>query len=461
MELKENEDLEFLESIINEDGNWLLDIRSDENHEIINAVSSSSKLDLATMSRFASTSRADIESRKVNRIPEKTRLKSEWAHRIFQSWHSQWKVKIDGPLKVLVDLHEMTNSDLNYCLEFFVSDVRKTDGTKYPPRTLKEIIAALQHFINNYMRDKRNISLFKDEAFSGMREILDAEMKVSASEGLIRPKRKAKAITLSLEDELWKRGSFGNSNPKQLIDSLIYHIGLHLALRAISEHRNLEYGANSQITLKRDHSTGKEYLQYVERTSKNKTFGIKNSRMEPKVTYIYPNEENPERCVVELYKCYVEHRPESNGKEGCSAFYLTPMQAPVSKCWFKACPMGKNTIGSALKRLTSPICNENDFYSNTSLRRTAKTRIVSSGISREVAQRKTGHVSNADNGYISTELLEASMSKALYGKNISTSQVFNINCVGNEEVNVQSTSCADCTPTAVLEKNGATVKFYL
>ena len=108
-----------------------------------------------------------------------------------------------------------------------------------------------------------------------------------------------------MEDELWKSGAFGCSNPRQLIDTLIYHIGLHLALRAVDEHRNLEYGPKAQITLKCDYSTGKEYLEYIEQTSKDKTFGIKSSRMGPKAIYtcIYANEENPTRCVVALYKC--------------------------------------------------------------------------------------------------------------------------------------------------------------
>ena len=135
-------------------------------------------------------------------------------------------------------------------------------------------------------------------------------------------------------------------------------------------------------------------------------------------------------------------RPESNGKEGCKAFYLTPMQAPISNCWFENCPMGKNTIGSTLKRLTAPNSDESDFYSNTSLRRTEKTRIVSSGIPKEIAQKKTGHVSNADSAYIATDMLETSMCDALYWKNIrSSSQCLSISRVSSNEVNVSHNTC--------------------
>ena len=52
---------------------------------------------------------------------------------------------------------------------------------------------------------------------------------------------------------------------------------------------------------------GEKIIKYVERCSKNKTIGLKNSRMEPKVTYIYENEENPKRCEVRLHEEYIKH----------------------------------------------------------------------------------------------------------------------------------------------------------
>ena len=73
-------------------------------------------------------------------------------------------------------------------------------------------------------------------------------------------------------------------------------------------------------------------IKYVERCSKNKTFELKNNRMEPKITYIYENEENPKTCVVRLYEEYIKHRPESNGLRGSTAFYLTPIKSPMSNC---------------------------------------------------------------------------------------------------------------------------------
>ena len=54
----------------------------------------------------------------------------------------------DDTLKVYDDLEYMGASDLSYCLKYFIADVRKQDGSKYPPKTLKGIFATIQHYMN-------------------------------------------------------------------------------------------------------------------------------------------------------------------------------------------------------------------------------------------------------------------------------------------------------------------------
>lgn len=78
---------------------------------------------------------------------------------------------------------------------------------------------------------------------------------------------------------------------------------------------------------------------------------------------------------------------------GNSAFYLTPIQKPKSNVWFKCLPMGVNSIGKCLKRLTMSVNTDDENFTNSSLRRTAKTRLCESGIPREVSNKKTGKTS--------------------------------------------------------------------
>ena len=125
---------------------------------------------------------------------------------------------------------------------------------------------------------------------------------------------------------VWSRQSY-----RQLVNTLIYYFGLHLSLRARQEESDLTYGENSQISAEKD-SKGVERLKYVERTSKNKSYGISNSRKEPKVTYIYQNPDK-DRCIVELYKFYLSRRPEVHSLPGNEAFNLTPIAKPKNHVW--------------------------------------------------------------------------------------------------------------------------------
>ena len=184
-----------------------------------------------------------------------------------------------------------------------------------------------------------------------------------------------------------------------------------MSLRAAQEQRNLEFGPNSQIKLCSDSSC--EYLLYNERMSKNKSYGLKHCRMEPKETRIYARPQCPEKCVVSLYKEFVSHRPESHNMKGCSSFYLACKPNPSSDVWYKASPLGIHSIESATKTL---FAGSEKFLTNTSLRRTAKNRLVSAGIAPEVAQKKTGRISSAaDAAYIDASIYEKSMSDAIYG----------------------------------------------
>ena len=96
-------------------------------------------------SRFASTTDSEIESNIQEVIPKTTIQKAKWAMNLFKSWFDEWKVRLNGPLKVLKDIDEFTKSDLDYCLKYFYSDVRKINGSRYPPSTLKELAAMIQY----------------------------------------------------------------------------------------------------------------------------------------------------------------------------------------------------------------------------------------------------------------------------------------------------------------------------
>lgn len=196
--------------------------------------------EVSTSSRFATATEEGICEDVESCIPRNTLKKANWAISLLRSWHSEWKVRLDDGLKVFKDLENWTDSELNLCLRFFLSEVRKTNGEEYPPRTLKNLVAMIQWWFNN--RLNRQMSIFNDKAFHDARRVLDCRMKKAAAKGLLKTKKKAVSISIEDEEEMWINGAFGSSNPRQLILTLIYHLGLHCSLRASQEHKDLEYG---------------------------------------------------------------------------------------------------------------------------------------------------------------------------------------------------------------------------
>ena len=101
-------------------------------------------------------------------------------------------------------------------------------------------------------KNGKSVNFLEDEVFAKMRSVLDAKMKQLSRQGLGIEKNQADVITTEIEEILWSKGILGCSNPRTLLNTMVYLIGLHFALRAGKEHRNLRFGEESQISLKQD-----------------------------------------------------------------------------------------------------------------------------------------------------------------------------------------------------------------
>lgn len=108
--------------------------------------------------------------------------------------------------------------------------------------------------------------------------------------------------------------------------------------------------------------------------SKNHPGGLKNRHDKAKVVIHHANTEQPDRCLIQFFKKYCEHRPEGAD----DVFYLTPIQNPKSKVWYKVTPVGENTLAKTVKRLCG-VAGIQGHKTNHSLRVTAATRVFHEG----------------------------------------------------------------------------------
>ena len=109
----------------------------------------------------------------------------------------------------------------------------------------------------------------QDADFADIHNTLDNTMKKLSKLSKITCKEKAQPFILSEEDAMWHDGILGQDNPEQLINTLMYLLGVHLSLRAIDKYKALKVGYYSQIKIKYDEEHECKFLQYTELRSKN------------------------------------------------------------------------------------------------------------------------------------------------------------------------------------------------
>jgi integrase len=335
---------------------------------------------------------------------------------MFNDWKSWRNVKAatEGNISdhdicpIRVELLNMTKDELCFCLTRFVLEAKKQNGQEYPAETLYEIIISIQLYMS---LNGREIKFLNDPEFVVLKNTLDSKMKDLTSQGCRSRRRQAQIISDAEEEKMWELGVLGDDTPQKLLDTVLYFFGIHFALRAGQEHRNLRF-QNSQISVETD-SEGHRYLLYTEDISKNRQGGLKHRLVKPKSVRAYENNSNPNRCIVRLYLKYLSHRP-TDAK--CSpAFYLRPLAKPRSNIWFSCQPLGINQISKTVARMCQS-ANIGGFRSNHSLRATAASRLYDQNVDEQLICETTGHRSSAVRAYKRTnDGHKKRISDTLYG----------------------------------------------
>ena len=399
-------------------------------------------LAFSTMSRFSKPlSEVDLKILTASTIPPETKKKEKWAINLFKKWLTERNAEGILPneqLHIFKDVDDLTKSDLDYLLSFFILEVRTENGERFKSASLKNLIAMIQYHYNKSLN--KGWSVFNDSEFQKSRNSLDVAMKFSRQEGRDGQKRRAEVVEESHEEILWSKNVLGSDNPKQLLYTLVFLIGKNFALRGRDEHRRLQM---SNISKQRDQLSGREYLMYVENFSKTTKGGLHDCKREPKRTKAFDNPKNKNRCIVQLYSKYIEHRPA-----GIEEFYLTPLMSSLGSTWYKKTPLGVNTLSNVTKSLFEQ-GGISGHFTNHSLKRTARTVLCNSGFGRDIVKKKTGHTSESELDYLElNRTIEMKMSDSLNFCAESSSK--------NTENNLEPTN-----KCVIIEKDGMKITINL
>lgn len=334
--------------------------------------------------RFAAPVTDSEEARiREGAVPAKTKANTDWGMRVWSQWASERAVKVDGSRSpVSTPLLQMSPEDLAYWMGKFVLEVRKRDGTEYPPKTVYALVCCFKRYFEENGIHEINPLNTGDSRFGNFRVTLDAEMKRLHGIGLGTKSKQAEPITEDEECLLWSSGELGIHSAKSLLNTVYYYNCKVFGLRSYDEHRNLRRGQYSKKVDER----GRVYLEYSDFGSKTNRGGLKHMKVENKVIRQYENVDDGEHCIVNIFLYYITVLPE-----GLDSFYHRPLPDDGS-----GIPrFGKQVIGrNKLAQIIPDMCKKvgiEGHKTGHSGKVTCATSLYKQNFSDQLIKERTGH----------------------------------------------------------------------
>ncbi|CAB4010056.1 zinc finger MYM-type 2-like, partial [Paramuricea clavata] len=281
------------------------------------------------------------------------------------------------------EIENIPAKELNVQLAKFFMNVRKRNGSVYEPTSLKDFQRSLQRYLN----DKNStMNILQDQVFAKSREVLIAKKRELVQQHAKGNRPQAcRELTTAEEDKFFELGLFGKHDPEVLQRTVWWVLSLHFGFRARDESRKLKWG---DVSISKDPETGSELLLWkAERGSKTRHGDGQHQRA------FYPTAQatHNERCPVQLYRAFSQHRPDEM-KQPDSSFFLAinHRRQPGSQIWYNKAPLGKNEIGKFLSKAAKAAKLPGNI-TNHSVRKTCISRLMDADIPENYVAQLSGH----------------------------------------------------------------------
>ena len=356
--------------------------RSDRKRKKLSLPKSTKKKALSPSSRFNSVDDSVLEESSKGFVPANTERSTLWATNTYASWATERNRRSNDENDCPLDLFDKPYPPgvLCRCLQLFVLEVRRTDGTKYPAKSLYQLLCGLLRHSRRVQADPVNFLDRDDPRFKRLHGTCDVVFRELQQEGVGTIKKSAQVIQASDEDVLWTSGVLNTNTPLGLQRAVFFYMGKVCCLRGGEEQRNLKL---SQLTRHENH------FMYSEHGSKNRNGGFYQLGIDNKCVPIYRNEQAGERCVFSLLDKYISKLPEE--AKAADLFYCRPLQYfKEDGPWYSRQPRGKHILNSMVKSMYLE-ANLPGNYTNHSLRATGATHLFEHDVPEKVIQGISGH----------------------------------------------------------------------
>ena len=238
-------------------------------------------------------------------------------------------------------------------------------------------------------------------------------------------KQSCDVISIENEKKLFDCKALGDDEPEKLLRTVIYMLGLHLALRGGVEHYRLRRpGFDPQIKTEIDENSDKEIIIYREDPLQKTNQGGLVNKPHNKVVKVFPSAD-VRQCPVRIFAKYCGLLPQS---KSCGKLYLRPRSKPTPAVWYCDQPYGKNKVGSTVKSICE-MAGLDGKYSNHSLRAMSASRMFDDKVPEQVIKEITGHRSDCVRVYkrTSSAILEHASSRFCGIENAKSDEKFSNN----------------------------------
>ena len=228
--------------------------------------------------------------------------------------------------------------ELDMLLCKFFMNVNQKNGKPYQPA----VLSTIHRGINRFLQTKNyKVNVLKDKIFEKSRRVLAARRRKLKRDGFGGRPNATRELSLVEIDRLWTEGYFGTTTGVQVQRALWWALSIHCGWRGCDEARQLLWG---DIILQRNESNVEYLIWDIERSSKTR-IGREGEEGRKYNPTIYPS--GDERCPMNLFKLFREHRPEEAMLKGFP-FFLGIAWKNNGKIWYTNRPMGKNKISEML-----------------------------------------------------------------------------------------------------------------
>ena len=300
----------------------------------------------------------ELEAFQENMASENTKKSTSTAVRRLESWYV-------AKYGTGLDLNSISKTEAPELLQHFFVEIRKTkkddEGKEYEPGSLQTYRNGLRRYflLRPCPPAPDNFDIEKNEEFNEVAKMLSVKRKDLKRKGLGYKPNAAQPLEEDEIEKIWSSGAVGLQNPRSLLHLVWWNNVTHLGMRAFKE----QYDC-----LLQDFTITDQYVEYKERQTKNRQGDEGSSRKNARK---YNNKiwktDGGERDPYRAFTKYVEHRPK--GENVPENFFLTPLAKPTSSSWYKAVPVGRNTLAKMMQKIASIACLDGKFP-NSSGRKT-------------------------------------------------------------------------------------------